>query len=178
MLGYVSYPVRAFVLNPLQWDKGVCSFDTELLPDKVMLEYVSYPVRAFVLNPLQWDKGVCVNCWGAHVDGDQKCPVRVRQVEVARYEAVRKVEDGGLRVREPERIPVSSKPVQSDPNSLCFSKVGFLGFIAMVINCITQMEWKSQKIDLLIAAAEKFWDVTDFSAKELQGVLRVLIGPK
>jgi ABC-type transporter Mla maintaining outer membrane lipid asymmetry permease subunit MlaE len=28
---------------------------------------------------------------------------------------------------------------------MCFSKVGFLAFIAMVINCTAGMDWKSQK---------------------------------
>ena len=32
------------------------------------------------------------------------------------------------------------------------------------------MERKSQKIELIIAAAEKFWGIRDFSAKELQGI--------
>ena len=44
----------------------------------------------------------CFNCGGGHVAGVQKCPVRVRQIEVSRVrgaqkvshaEAVRKVED-------------------------------------------------------------------------------------
>ena len=82
-----------------------------------------------------------------------------------------KVEDDGQRVRAPERIPMSSsRPVQSDPNSLCISKVGILAFIAMVINCTAQMERRSQKIDLV--AAETFLGVRDFSAEDLQGVLR------
>ena len=64
----------------------------------------------------------------------------MRQVEVSKVRAVRKVENGGQRVMEPER------PVQSNPNSLCFSKAGFLPFIAMVINCAAQMERKSKKM--------------------------------
>jgi hypothetical protein len=55
---------------------------------------------------------------------------RMRAVQKVSYaEAVRKVEDGGKRMR----IPVSSRPVQNDPNSLYFSKVGFVAFVAMVI---------------------------------------------
>ena len=57
-------------------------------------------------------------------------------------------------------------------NSLFFSKVGFLAFIAMVMNCTVQMERKSQNIAMVVAEAEKFWGVIDFSAEELQGVLR------
>lgn len=79
--------------------------------------------------------------------------------------------DDGQRVRETERIPVSSsRPVQSDPKQ--FSKVGFLAFISIVINCMPQMERKSQKIDLEVVAVEMFLGVRDFSTEELEGDLR------
>jgi hypothetical protein len=61
---------------------------------------------------------MCVNC--AHVAENWRCPVRERRVEVARvrvvqkmsyYEAVKKVEEGGSRVRDSERIPVNSRSV-------------------------------------------------------------------
>ena len=38
---------------------------------------------------------------------------------------------------------------------MSFSKVGFLAFIAMVINCTALMERKAQKIDEVVEAAEK-----------------------
>ena len=56
------------------------------------------------------DKVVCVNCRDAHVAGYQRCPMRERQVEVARVRvlqkvsyarAVNKVEE---LVRDPARI--------------------------------------------------------------------------
>ena len=52
-----------------------------------------------------------------------------------------------------------------------FHKVGLLAFIAMVINCTAEMERKSQKIDVMVAAAEKYLGVRGFTAEELQGVL-------
>ena len=71
---------------------------------------------------------------------------------------MRKVDDGGKRVKEPERINVRSSPVQSDPNSLCF-KVGFLVVFALVINCTAQMEHIFQKIDLVVVVADTFLGV-------------------
>jgi hypothetical protein len=79
--------------------------------------------------------------------------VRERQVEVARVrvvwkvsyaEAVKKVEEDGLRLRlrDTERCDI------------CFSKVAFLAFIAMVIYCTAEMECKSLKIYVVVAAAE------------------------
>ena len=47
---------------------------------------------------------------------------------------MKKVEEDGSRLRDPERIPVSSRSVTAQrdrPTSdICFSKVGFLVFIA------------------------------------------------
>ena len=81
-------------------------------------------------------------------------------------EAVRKVEEDGSRGRDHERIPMSSRsvPAQRDrPTSdLRFSKVGFLVFIAMVINCNTETECKSQKIDVVVAA-EKYLGIQDLT---------------
>jgi hypothetical protein len=51
---------------------------------------------------------------------------------------VKKVEEDGS--RDPRRIRVR----------IVF---GFLAFIAMVINCTTGMEHKSQKIEVVVAAA-------------------------
>jgi hypothetical protein len=62
--------------------------------------------------------------------------------EVLYVEAVKKVEDDGSRVRDPERISVSRfLPAQRDRtmSDLCLSKVGF---VAMVINCTAEMECK------------------------------------
>ena len=63
-----------------------------------------------------------VNCRGGHVAGGRKCPVSQRQVEVARVrvvqkvsyaEAVKKAEEDGSRVRDPE----SSRSVLAQSDS-------------------------------------------------------------
>jgi hypothetical protein len=38
------------------------------------------------------------------------------------------------------------KSVEDDRMNLCFSKVGFLAFIVMVINCTAEMLHKSQEL--------------------------------
>ena len=74
--------------------------------------------------------------------------------------ALKKVEEDGSRGRDPERSGVGSRtvPVQRDrPTSdICFSKIEFLAFIAMVINCTAG---KSQKIEVVVAAAEMYLGV-------------------
>jgi hypothetical protein len=52
---------------------------------------------------------------------------------------------------------------------MCFSEVGFLAFIAMVVNCTTEMEHKSQKIEVVVAAVEKYLGLRGFIAEDLQG---------
>ena len=63
-------------------------------------------------------------------------------------EAVKRVvEEDGDRVRDPEGILVNrQRPIERDGNNMCFSKVGFLAFIPMVVNSTAEMECKSQKI--------------------------------
>ena len=86
-------------------------------------------------------------------------PARARQVEFSRVrvvqkvsyaEAAKKVEEDGSRVGDPERSGVSSRsvPIQRD-KSICFSKIGFLAFIAMVMNCTAGIECKLQKFVLV-----------------------------
>ena len=107
-----------------------------------------------------------------------------RQVEVSRVrivqkfsyvEEVKKVEEDGSRGRDPKRSGVSSRfvPVQKDrpTSNICFSKIGFLAFIAMVINCTARLECKLQKIEVEVSAAERYLGVRDLTSYEFQGVL-------
>ena len=50
-------------------------------------------------------------------------------------------------------------------------RIGFLAFIPMVINCTAGMEHKSQKIKVVVTAAERYLGVQDFKSEKLQGVL-------
>jgi hypothetical protein len=52
-----------------------------------------------------------------------------------------------------------------------FSQIGFLAFIAMVINFTAGTERKSQKMEVVVAAAERYLGVRDLTSEELQGVL-------
>ena len=67
--------------------------------------------------------------------------------------------EDGLRGRSGESsrdIPVQRERPKSD---ISFSKIGYLAFIAMVINCTAGMEWKSQKIEVVVAPAERYLGV-------------------
>jgi hypothetical protein len=95
----------------------------------------------------------------------------VRVVQKVLYsEAVKRVvEKDGYRVRDPERIPVSrQRLIESDGKNMCFSKVGFLAFIAMVISCTAEMDGKSQKIEVVVAEVEKYLGLRGFTAEQMQ----------
>jgi hypothetical protein len=46
-------------------------------------------------------------------------------------------------------------------------------FIAMVINCTTEMKHKPQNIDVVVAAAENYLGIQDLTSEGLQCVLGV-----
>ena len=179
-LGYISYPVSAYVSNTLRCYRcpaygHVAAVGRREGPRCEKCAEGHEAKECVVLGKLV----ECVNCRGAHRAGDQKCPVRERQVKVSRVrvveklsyaEAVKKVEEDGLRGRSVE----SSRdiPVQRDrPKSeISFRKIGFLAFIAMVIHCTAGMECKLQKIEVVVAAAERYLGVRDLTSEELQGV--------
>jgi hypothetical protein len=115
MLGYISYPIRAFVQNTLLCFRyqayghvaAVCRREIPRCAEGHWTNKCVVSVKE-------------VNYRGALVAGDKKCPVRERQVEVdsvrvvqkmSYTEAVKKVEEDGLRVRYPKRLPVSSRPL-------------------------------------------------------------------
>ena len=69
---------------------------------------------------------------------------------------------------------MSSRSVQRDrPTSdICFSKIGFLAYTIVTVSTVLQ-GWnvKSQKIEVVLAAAEKYLGIRDLTSEELQGVL-------
>ncbi|KAK6328805.1 hypothetical protein J4Q44_G00007830 [Coregonus suidteri] len=56
-------------------------------------------------------------------------------------------------------------------DTLCVKKVDFVVIFATVINCTAQFSKKSKKLDIIVAAAEKFLGLKDFTSEDLQGVL-------
>lgn len=53
----------------------------------------------------------------------------------------------------------------------CFCKVAFLAFIAIAVNFTVGMDHRSQRIDVVVAAAEMYLGLRDFTEEEFQGVL-------
>ena len=87
MLGYITYPVRAFVANPLRCFS--CNVYGHVAAVCVCRREIPRCGKCAEGNGIEdcvvsVDKVVCVNCTSADVAGDQKCLVQEGQVEVAR----------------------------------------------------------------------------------------------
>ena len=57
-------------------------------------------------------------------------------------------------------------------NNICMEKTRFLAFIAMIINCAVEIQRKSERIKMVLAAARRFLNVTDVTGEELDSLLR------
>ena len=113
----------------------------------------------------------CVNCRGSHSAGDQKWPLRETQVEVSRVNVVQKFVICWGSEESRGRWSRGRGYERSGVGDIFVSKIGFLAFIAMVIiNCTEGMECRSQKTEVMVAAAERYLCVWDLTSKELQGV--------
>ena len=99
----------------------------------------------------------CQCSWGSELACERdrlKLSVLVGQ-NFSYDETIKRVE-GSPRAREPPSELVWKK---KDPERMSFSKVGYVAFITMVMNCTALVEWKSQKGRVVVAAAEKYLGV-------------------
>lgn len=78
-LGGFSYPVRAFVPNPLQCFRCQ-AYDHVAAVCRREIPKCEKCARGHESKEcvVSLENAVCVNCRGTHVAGDQKCPVRER----------------------------------------------------------------------------------------------------
>ena len=56
--------------------------------------------------------------------------------------------------------------------NICMEKTHFLAFIAMVINCAVEIQRKSERIKMVLAAAKRFLNVMDVTGEDLDSLLR------
>lgn len=68
-------------------------------------------------------------------------------------------------------MPIVYRPIcqPKEPDMLYVNKVEFVAFIATVINCPAQLERKSKKLDIIVAAAGKYPGLQEFTA-DLEGL--------
>lgn len=67
-------------------------------------------------------------------------------------------------------VPIVNRPREpKEPDMLYVKEVDFVAFIATVINCPAQLERKSKKLDIIVAAAGKYPGLQEFTA-DLEGL--------
>lgn len=91
MLGYDSYSVTAFVLNPLRCFRCQAHGQVAAVCRREILRCEKCAGGQVTKECVVSVGEKSVHCGGAHVAGDQKCPMQERQVEVARVRVEQKV---------------------------------------------------------------------------------------
>ena len=79
--------------------------------------------------------------------------------KISYAEATRRVrEEKGTGRKEPDRSGTVGKQSECDRESLIMDRRRFLVFIAMVLNCASEIETKTERIKMVVhAAKEIFW---------------------
>ena len=114
------------------------------------------------------EQAVCIHCKSNHEVGANKCQRRIiewkcevertRATNTISYaEATRRVREGNGTGRKEQDRPgtVEKQERKSDSGSLIMDRRMFLAFIAMVINCASEIETKSEK--LWCTQLKRFW---------------------
>ena len=60
----------------------------------------------------------------------------------------------------------------ADHQNICLNMKGLLAFIAMVINCASEIQRKSERIKMILDAAKRFLNVGEITGEELDDMLR------
>ena len=125
------------------------------------------------------EKAECIHCGGDHYAGSAQCPRTIKEVKVNRMrterrvsyaEAVKRVEGQKESGVDEKREPEERGNVHG--SNICMEKTRFLAFIAMVINCAVEIQRKSERIKMVLAAAKRFLNVVDVTGEDLDSVLR------
>lgn len=173
---FVSYGVRLYIPPPIRCFKGqkyghvavVCRGKQRCARCGVDHEYGKCG---------QGRTPKCCNCGGEHSAAYGGCEVRkdaikvqnVRMEEGISYaEALKKVkqtpkvsivEEAPVRIQpQPSKMPTPRKKIE-----LIEDKVSFIAFVAEVVNCSAQTERRSERIKIIIRAAEKYLELKNIS---------------
>lgn len=177
-IGYISFPVRAYVKAPMRCYNcqryghiaKVCKAKKRCARCGGEHDYGRCEEDAEVK---------CCNCGGAHSVAYGGCAVRKKAVEVQKEkdktnlsyaEAVKlverrskeKVEEGNKRGQNVSeaRVQIREEGVREvREDVLGVSKKNFVLFMAEVINCTAQTEKRTEKIQIIVKAAERFLGV-------------------
>ncbi len=182
-LGFVSYAVRPYVPPPLRCYKcqkfghvaAVCRGKQRCARCGGDHEYGKCG---------QGIKPKCCNCGGEHSAGYAGCLVRKNAVKVQNVrvaegisyaEALKKVKQTPkvLETRTTEPQQKTKLKEQSKENKVSVDKVSFVTFIAEVVNCSAQTESRTERIKIIIRAAEKYLELEDVTVDMINDRLKM-----
>lgn len=182
-IGYVSYPVRPYVPPPLRCFKcqkyghvsAVCRGNLRCARCSGEHEYGKCDVGA---------KVKCCDCGEEHSAGIGGCiahkhAVKIQNVRIAEgltyAEAAQKAKQheqtkGEMRIQDRNE----SALVQDNTNEekLEIGKIEFVSFVAEVINCSAQSESRTERIKIIIRAAERYLDVAGVTLEKINDMLK------
>ena len=99
----------------------------------------------------------------------------VRETKGVTYaEAVKRMERNEERAIKPT---LQEEKTNQDEQNICMDKRKFLAFIAMVINCAFQMQGRSERIKMVLDAANRFLDIDNISGEDIDCTLREGFAP-
>ncbi len=190
-LGFVSFSVREFIPPPLRCFKCQRMGHTA----KFCKGKIHCAKCGGEHEYGKCEEGVeikCCNCGGGHSAAYAGCPVqqearevqKVKTVQNVTYaEATRKVKGivetkstnvQGIRVESYTQKGVNPARNESDLQ-IMMNKTDFVAFICAVINGMSQVERKSDKLKI-IGCANKFLKLTGVTAEEVHGILKAKEG--
>lgn len=183
-LGYISYPVRPYVPPPLRCFKcqkyghvsAVCRGKLRCARCGGNHEYGKCDEGA---------KVKCCNCGGEHSAGFGGCSAHKHAVKVQNVrinegmtyaEAIQKVKQveqtqGVNKNHEWTRNVLVQRKVNED--KLEVGKMEFVSFMAEVINCSAQTESRTERIKIIIRAAEKYLNVDGVTVEKINDKLKI-----
>ena len=179
-LDYVSYRVRAFERGPLRcyWCQEYGHVAAVCRRGRNRCRRCGKEGCSEEDCKLTVEQAVCLHCGGNHEAGAKQCERRIKESEIERTrvkgkilyaEATKRVrEEKGTGRKEPGRSGTVGKQRECDRESLIMDRRRFLAFIAMVLNCASEIQTKSERIKMVVHAAKEIWGIFDVKGDEIQ----------
>lgn len=185
-LGYMSYMVRPYVPPPLRCFKcqrfghvaAVCRGKQRCARCGGEHDYGKCEQG---VNPK------CCNCGGEHSAGYGGCQARQKVLKVQNVrvedgltyaEALKRVEQE-TKMKEiekvvPQKMNKCKGKTEKDPVEI--DKVSFVAFIVEVVNCSAQTESRTERIKIIVRAAEKYLELEGINVEMINEKLKVQVG--